>query len=61
VTDGGNCFIPGNDDFLVPVHSAEASPTFHYTTLGQPFPYDHFALLTHRDVFDMALPTLSGQ
>ena len=61
VTDGGNCFIPGNDDSLVPVHSAGASPLLHYTTLGQPFPYDHFALLTHRDVFDMALPKLSGQ
>lgn len=58
--DGGNCFIPGNDDFLVPVHSAGASPLFHYTTLGQPLPYDHFALLKHKNVFERVLPKLNG-
>jgi len=59
--DGGNCFIPGEDDFLVPINSAESSPLLHYARLGQLQPYDHFALLKHRDVFDMALPELSGQ
>ena len=59
--DGGNCLILGNDDFLVPVYSAEASPLLHYTSLSQPFPYNHFALLKHRDVLDRAIPILNGQ
>lgn len=57
--DGGNCFIAGKDDFLVPVDSAASSPLLHYASLGQ-FPYDHFALLIHRDVFNRALPVLNG-
>jgi pimeloyl-ACP methyl ester carboxylesterase len=61
VPDGGNCFIPGNDDLFVSVNSAEASPLRHYVPLGQPFPYDHNSLLRHEDVFDTALPILSGQ
>jgi pimeloyl-ACP methyl ester carboxylesterase len=61
VPDGGNCLIPGKDDLFVSVDSAAASPHSHYIPLGPPFPYDHFALLTHRDVFDKTLPKLSGQ
>jgi pimeloyl-ACP methyl ester carboxylesterase len=61
VPDGSNCFILGNDDSLVPVYSAEASPFLHYTSLGQPFPYNHFALLKHREVFDKVIPILNGQ
>jgi pimeloyl-ACP methyl ester carboxylesterase len=58
VTDGGNCIIPGKDDSLVSVDSAESSPHYHYIPLGQPLPYDHFALLTHKDVYKRALPIL---
>jgi len=60
IPDGGNCLIPGKDDLFVSVDSAQASPLRHYIPLGQPFPYDHFALLKHRDVFDLALPKLNG-
>ena len=56
VNDGGNCFIPGQDDGLVAVDSVESSP--NYIPLGQPVPYDHFHLLEHKDVYEMALPIL---
>lgn len=58
--DGGNCFIPGEDDLLVPVFSAESSPHLHYAILGQTLPYDHFALLKHRNVFERTIPILNG-
>jgi len=57
--DGGNYFIPGKDDLLVPVYSAESSPLLQYTRLGQPLPYDHFALLKHRNVFEKTIPILN--
>jgi len=61
VPDGGSCIIPGPDDGLVPVDSAESSPYHSYTLLGQQsLPYDHFALLTHIDVYELALPILGG-
>jgi triacylglycerol lipase len=58
--DGGNCFIPGYDDGFVAVDSAESSPLYHYTPLGQPVPYYHLDLLAHRDVYERALPILGG-
>ncbi|HEY1248048.1 MAG TPA: hypothetical protein VGE97_03570, partial [Nitrososphaera sp.] len=60
VPDGGNCFIPGKDDYLVPVYSAESSPRYHYTQLGQPVPYIHFDLLEHRDGYERVVPILNG-
>ena len=57
VPDGGNCFIPGKDDYLVPVYSAESSPRY-IAPLGQPVPYDHFDLLEHKDVYERAVPIL---
>ena len=32
--NGGNCFISGEDDLLVPVYSAKSSPLHHYVPLG---------------------------
>jgi pimeloyl-ACP methyl ester carboxylesterase len=58
VTDGGSCIIPGKDDSLVSVGSVRSS--HDYIPLGQPLPYDHFQLLRHRNVYDMALPILNG-
>jgi hypothetical protein len=56
--DGGNCFIAGKDDLLVPVNSAASSPLLHYASLGQ-FPYAHLSLLSHKDVFNRVLPVLN--
>jgi hypothetical protein len=58
--DGGDCFIPGYDDGFVAVDSAESSPLYHYTPLGQLVPYYHLDLLAHRDVYKRALPILGG-
>jgi pimeloyl-ACP methyl ester carboxylesterase len=57
--DGGNCFIPGPDDSLVPLNSAESSPLYHYILLGI-FPYSHVELLQHKDVYEMAFSKLNG-
>jgi pimeloyl-ACP methyl ester carboxylesterase len=57
--NGGNCFIPGPDDLLVPLVSAESSPHYHYTLLGV-YPYSHVELLQHKDVYERAFPILNG-
>lgn len=57
--DGGNCFIPGPDDLLVPLNSAESSPHYNYMLLGI-FPYSHVELLQHRDVYERVFPILNG-
>jgi triacylglycerol lipase len=54
--DGGSCIILGEDDGLVGVQSVRSSP--EYTPLGEDFPYDHFNLLRHNDVYEMALTVL---
>lgn len=57
--DGGNCFIPGPDDLLVPLDSAQSSPLYHYTVLGV-YPYTHDELLQQNDVYETVLPILNG-
>lgn len=54
--DGGNCFIPGPDDKLVPVDSVNSSPD--YIPIGPVWPYDHFELLNQKDVYDTVSPIL---
>jgi hypothetical protein len=56
--DGGNCFIPGYDDGFVAVNSVQSSS--NYIALGEPVPYYHLDLLSHRDVYEKTLPILSG-
>jgi len=55
VPDGGNCFIPGPDDGLVPVKSVQSSS--NYFPLGV-YPYFHNELVQQRDVFERALQIL---
>jgi pimeloyl-ACP methyl ester carboxylesterase len=59
VTDGGSCLIKGPDDGLVPVDSVNSSP--NYIPIGEPFPYDHFALVDQRAVYEAVLPILEGR
>jgi pimeloyl-ACP methyl ester carboxylesterase len=56
IEDGGNCFIPGDDDGLVPVESVKSSPD--YTALGDETPHHHLDLLNHRAEYEMALTVL---
>jgi pimeloyl-ACP methyl ester carboxylesterase len=53
--DGGNCLIPGEDDSLVAVNSVESS--HNYNSLGE-YPYSHFELLRHKNVYESAFPIL---
>ncbi|HEU4446524.1 MAG TPA: alpha/beta fold hydrolase [Nitrososphaeraceae archaeon] len=54
--DGGSCIIVGEDDGLVGVQSVRSS--LEHIPLGGEFPYDHFNLLRHNDVYEMALTVL---
>lgn len=58
VPDGGNCFIYGEDDGLVSLNSVRSSSD--YMPLGDEFPYNHFSLLEHDDVYETALDVLDG-
>lgn len=52
IPDPGNCVILGEDDGLVAVKSVESS--VNYIPLGEDVPYNHFNLLGHKDVYEMA-------
>jgi len=54
--NGGNCFIPGHDDGLVPINSVQSSS--NYIPLGI-FPYEHTQLVQQKDVYEKALPILN--
>jgi len=54
--NGGNCFIPGHDDGLVPINSVQSSSK--YIPLGI-FPYEHTQLVQQKDVYEKALPILN--
>jgi pimeloyl-ACP methyl ester carboxylesterase len=56
VEDGGNCFLPGDDDGLVTVESVNSSP--NYTALGEETPHYHLDLLQHREEYEMASTVL---
>ncbi len=58
LNNGGSCFIPGHDDGLVPVYSAQSSPSYTYTSLGI-FPYDHMQIVQQKDVYEKVLPILN--